>query len=710
MRTLTRRTVVKLMSLGPRLIPTLSSLANAGAVKALDAIAPLNRKGNAFRLPFRHIHLDFHTSPAITGVGEDFKGADFAQVLKDAAVNSITVFAKCHHGMSYYATKVGIGHPHLKTDLLGEMIEGCHKAGILTVAYISTMYDQHVWRHHSDWRVLDDQGNEVGLFENAGPLKAELGRVCINTPQLDYLAAQAEEVVKNYDVDGIFFDNMLYPYNTGCSCQWCMLDRQKLGLDSARREDRVKHSQIVMERAMQRLAPIVRTNKPKARIFFNGPIVFERLPYIRKELKYFTHIEMESLPGGSWGYGYFEAASRYLRNLGLETMGQTGSFHRSWGDFGSVRNQAALDYECFRMLAQGCECAVGDHLHPRGQLNRAVYERIGRTYRSVAEKEPWCTGADAVTEIGFLTTVIQGAGGQGATGSDAGTTNMLEQLHYQFDVLDSESALGAYKLILLPDAHRLDGVLLEKIQAFLARGGKLILSNESGLDAAGTAFALPEMGLEYDGPWRHEVQYTEVLDKALNEGLPEMVHVFYEKGLAVRARSGTNLLARIWRPYFDRDFRHFQVEQTPFSDPTDYVAVAQRGNIVYIAVPIFRAYADFGYQFYRQLVGNCIARLLPAPLIKSDAPSTAQITVTKQNGRRIVHILSYVPERRAPGLDVVEDVIPLVDLKLALRVEQRPRRVYLAPQRQSVQFDCRNGYAHVVLPRVNGHQMIAFET
>src|SRR6185437_6445527 len=94
----------------------------------------------ANELPFRHIHLDFHTSPAITGVGERFNAGDFAKTLKDASINSITVFAKCHHGMSYYPTKVGVGHPNLKIDLLGEMIEACHQASIKVPVYISTMY------------------------------------------------------------------------------------------------------------------------------------------------------------------------------------------------------------------------------------------------------------------------------------------------------------------------------------------------------------------------------------------------------------------------------------------------------------------------------------------------------------------------------------------------------------------------------------------
>ncbi len=706
---LSRRSFVKFLGVSPSLLPSFS-LAGTGADSGSLSGNPLPAKSDPpVQLPFRHIHQDFHTSPAITGVAEDFRAEEYARTLRNAVVNSITVFAKCHHGMSYYPTKVGVPHPHLKIDLLGEMVAACHQESILVVAYISTMYDQYKWRHHGDWRVLDENGGEVGLEQNAGPLKVELGRVCINTPMLDYLAAQAEEVVKNYDVDGLFYDNMLYPMASGCCCAYCMLDREKLGLDSTKAEERVKHSQIVLDRAMKRLAPIVQNKKPNMHVFFNGPIAFERVPFIRECLKYYTHIEIESLPGGGWGYSFYEMAGRYERNLGLDTMGMTGSFHRSWGDFGSARNQAALDYECFRMLALGNQCAIGDHLHPRGKLNPVVYERIGRTYRSVAEKEPWCRNAKPLTEIGVLTLLIRGDY-KGLPSSDIGAANMLQELHHQFDVLDSESPFTAYKVLILPDRQRLDGTLLAKVRQYLAGGGTLILSDESGLDEGGKEFALTEAGLNYEGPWPHEVQYLEVTDAALNQGLPHIVQILYEKGQAIRLQPGTQLLGRIWKAYFDRNYLHFQVEQTPYSEPTDYVGVAQRGSLIYIAAPIFRMYADYAYQFHRLLIGNCIARLLPNPLIKSNAPSTAHITVTEQPGRRMVHVLHYTPERRAPNQDIVEDVIPLVNLKLSLRADARPKQVYLAPQRKSLEVDFRDGYAHTVVPSVEGHQMIVFET
>ena len=47
----------------------------------------------------------------------------------------------------------------------------------------------------------------------------------------------------------------------------------------------------------------------------------------------------------------------------------TGKFHTSWGDFHSLKNVAALEFEAFRMLSFGFACSIGDQLEPCGRLN-----------------------------------------------------------------------------------------------------------------------------------------------------------------------------------------------------------------------------------------------------------------------------------------------------------------------------------------------------
>ncbi len=47
-------------------------------------------------------------------------------------------------------------------------------------------------------------------------------------------------------------------------------------------------------------------------------------------------------PSGGWGYLHFPLSMRYARTLGLDCLGMTGKFHTSWGDFHSLKNRAAL--------------------------------------------------------------------------------------------------------------------------------------------------------------------------------------------------------------------------------------------------------------------------------------------------------------------------------------------------------------------------------
>ncbi len=61
-------------------------------------------------LPFRQIHLDFHTSEMIPDIGAEFDPDEFGDTLVRAHVNSITCFARCHHGWNYYRSEKQIGN------------------------------------------------------------------------------------------------------------------------------------------------------------------------------------------------------------------------------------------------------------------------------------------------------------------------------------------------------------------------------------------------------------------------------------------------------------------------------------------------------------------------------------------------------------------------------------------------------------------------
>lgn len=154
------------------------------------------------KLPFRQVHLDFHTSEKILQVGEKFDAQTFASTLVKANVNSVTCFSRCHHGMIYHDTKFEYArHPALRINLLGEQIDACHAVGIKVPVYITVGWDELMARLHLEWIEITPDGKRDG----AKPLEAGWHKLCFNTPYIDYVVEQTQEVLSMFKVDGLFF-------------------------------------------------------------------------------------------------------------------------------------------------------------------------------------------------------------------------------------------------------------------------------------------------------------------------------------------------------------------------------------------------------------------------------------------------------------------------------------------------------------------------
>jgi hypothetical protein len=72
----------------------------------------------------------------------------------------MTVFAKCHHGFSYYPTEVGTRHPNLAVpDLMGARIEALHGIGAQAPIYVSIMWDDLAGEKEPGWVIARRDGS-----------------------------------------------------------------------------------------------------------------------------------------------------------------------------------------------------------------------------------------------------------------------------------------------------------------------------------------------------------------------------------------------------------------------------------------------------------------------------------------------------------------------------------------------------------------------
>jgi hypothetical protein len=292
--------------------------------------------------------------------------------------------------------------------------------------------------------------------------------------------------------------------------------------------------------------------------------------------------------------------------------------------------------------------------------------------------------------------------------SESGAGRMLMELHVPHGVIDAEMDFSPYRLLVLPDRVPVDGGLGEKLKGFIDSGGSLILSGTSGVSPDGSRFML-DIGADFSGdsPW--DVEFIKVRD-AVSENMVRSPFLVYESGIITEVKDA-EVLADTWRPYFNRTHEHFcSHRNTPPKEPAGWPAVTRKGRIIHISQPIFRSYQQQGMQLHRDLVANCVALLYDKPLLTADLPSCGRATVTHQpdKGRHMIHLLYATPIRRGQT-EVIEDVIPLRNVQVTIRMDSKPGRVYVAPSGQDIEYRFSDGRVELIVPTVELAAIVVLE-
>ncbi len=658
-------------------------------------------------LRFRQIHLDFHTSPAIPEIGVAFDKARWQETLQLGHVNSITCFAKCHHGWSYHPTDVGHMHPNLEFDLLRKQFDACKEIDVNVPVYVSAGIDNVASDEHPEWREVGADGKYSGWAKAV--TDAGFHKMCFNSPYLDYLCEQIKEVVRLYPkADGIFLDIISQGQ---CCCRWCLAAMEAKGLDATIEEDRKRCAEFALDRYYKKTTAACRVDDANMPVFHNSGHISAGK---RDILQYFSHLELESLPTGGWGYDHFPMSARYVQNLDHDFLGMTGKFHTTWGEFGGFKHPNALRYECAAMMAYGAKCSVGDQLHPNGELDASTYGIVGAAYKEVAAKEPWCDNVQTIADIGLLVNAAVAQTSSRESAGDVGAGRVLLEGHFLFDVIDTKMDFNRYKMLVLPDEICVDDDLQTKLNAYLEQGGKLFLTGTSAIGDDGPLF---DLGAEWTGASELNPDY--ILPMA--ELQPKFCHspmVMYGSSQRIMATDGTSL-GEVYDSYFNRTFRHFCSHQHTPNKPTGsgYDCGVVQGPIMYLAHSVFGIYRNCGQVALKDFVVACLRKHLgDDATIATNLPSAARVSLMHQpeEKRFVLHLLYANPIRRGGrdgrDLEVIEDLQPLLDSDVTLRLPKNITTVTLEPQGEEATASVDDGEVRLQLDSFTCHQMIVFNT
>ncbi len=276
---------------------------------------------------------------------------------------------------------------------------------------------------------------------------------------------------------------------------------------------------------------------------------------------------------------------------------------------------------------------------------------------------------------------------------------MLLEGHVLFDVIDAEVDFTAYRVLILPDAVRPTPALAQRLRNYIAQGGRILATGQSGRLAGDDSLAF-DFGCSDAGLSTFDPEYIVPADPLPPWGAPRFV--VRAAGRILQATSGTILA---WRdePLFNRDVRHYFSHQhaPPRGLQVSAAIVAGPAGIT-CAHPLCRLYAEHGVQAWRDLFLHALARLLPTPSARASIPSNGLLTLTRQEVERrdVLHLVWAPMIKRGTGVEVIEDLLPLHAVAVEVQRQSAPSAVRLVPQGEAIPFVHVNGRTSFTVPQM----------
>ena len=637
------------------------------------------------------VHLDFHTSPDIEGVGARFSKEKFTKIIKDAKIDLVTVFAKCHHGYTYYPSRIAPMHPGLSFNLLKAQIEAIHNAGAKAPIYITAGWSKKDADEHPEWHQIDYHtrkakyiGQDPETFTDTDdPLEdcSWIG-LCLNGGYADCIESLTREVCEQFDVsDGIFYDICFF--GETCVCDSCRAGMKAEGLDPDNVDDVKKYYTDGRIAFMKRMTSVVHEYSKDAPVFYNGGADMNRTEYH----PYQTHYELEDLPTAWGGYDLMPLRAKFFEKYGKHYLGMTGKFHHAWGEFGGFKNREALRYECADMLSIGASISVGDHLHPSGDIDESTYALIGHAFDYVEKIEKYSENTRAYTDLAVWMSHNYA--------SDMGASKILQIMHLEYDVIGSGDDLSKYRCILLPDKVKLSESDKTALLEFKKNGGSIVASYESAFDGIGIRKASPS---EFDKDYIR-TDISEIKTPFLS----------YSSAYKTECTEKCEVLAEVYEPYFSRAVGHFcgHKNTPPRLEAADYPALVKCGNVIYFAHTVFENYDKTGNYVLENYIIDAIKRVYTPAIVTSGLPSVGRVRMREDSdGDFLALHLLYAPPVNRGNVCLLPDFPRLYEVGIRVRVDREITSVTLEPSGEALDFKQEDDYVTLDLPPFSLHTLI----
>ena len=374
-------------------------------------------------------------------------------------------------------------------DLFGHIEREAHRQGLKFVAcFLGVQGNTYMSDEHPEWVRRERDG------ELAPKWPGYTSRtLCPNSPMGDYLVDVAADLMRRYNLDGIYVEGITY--GMGCYCSFCQERfRRHAGRDLPREglEQDAEYLQFRLDTVTnfyRKLRAAIDATSPETVLFGCG--YFPRDADMRALGRYVDVVTMECQSGYEKLADWQGRATLPEMGLMLDIMAAESKrpvLGTCWiakhvdKDF-APRTPAHVQLNFRELLTHGGIAQV--HTQNALEVDPTHMSKLCELYTNVEQLRPYLVDAQRISYAGILDWTRPADIGHYYDGALRGYYRALQEQHIPTSILTAEDLAagvpGDLKVLVLPNAVQVSDAAAECIDAFVRSGGGLVMTYQSGL-------------------------------------------------------------------------------------------------------------------------------------------------------------------------------------------------------------------------------------
>lgn len=659
---------------------------------------------------FLGLHFDYHAQPKYGVQGVNLREEDIREICRALKPDFIQIDCKGHPGWASYPSKIGNAMPEFAQDILALWRRVTREEDVALYMHYSGVYEIKYCREHPEENVINADGSFA-----PGSTRTD-GR-CVD----DILIPQLSELAEKYQVDGVWVDGECWKTRADFHEKTLSNFQKDTGIDlkgslpatpaDPYYDEFREYNREMFRRYLRYYVDTLHKKYPDFQIASNWAFSDHMPERICANVDFLSG---DLDPANSFNSARYAARALAQQNYPWDLM--SWNFRRSVGGNGAVvaKHVNQIKQEAAAVISLGGAYQNYIMQYFDGSPNMTDIRNLSELFEFLRPRKDFCFRGTPIHQAALLLSTYdrhrEAVNLYARTGYERvmGASALLCDIGQSLEIICEhtlEQNRDEYKMIVVPELYRgLSSDTVTSLLEYAERGGSLVLMgrNTCGIFAsAGAPFAVRECD-EFFGAG----------EKAYDNG-----------GDTGHADKSTQTR----RPYyFTMSEKTFGIAFSPCAIEAELgeaeallsdtllgersnVAVTLpygSGSITAIGFDIGSQYLSGAQYMHRELMKQITDKLYE-PIVRIESVcGRLEIVVLNKDGRKMIQLVNGGGNHADPICATDDYIPPVVDIKLSVSHNKKPKRFVLQPEGRELAFEWSDGRADLRIDRVDIHNVI----